>query len=128
MSYGIGRTLDVPFDDAMTSVKEALAAQGFGVLSEIDMSATLKQKLGVDVDRQTILGACNPPLAYRAVQAEASIGLLLPCNVLVRDAGEGRTHVEAMDPQVMVSVTDNAELRSVADEAAEKLKKALDSL
>ncbi|HEX5533926.1 MAG TPA: DUF302 domain-containing protein [Actinomycetales bacterium] len=128
MGYGIGKTLDIPFDDAMTSVRDALAAQGFGVLTEIDMSATLKQKLGVDVDRQVILGACNPPLAYRAVQAEASIGLLLPCNVLVRDAGEGRTLVEAMDPQVMVSVTDNPDLRGVADEAAEKLKKALDSL
>jgi uncharacterized protein (DUF302 family) len=128
MGYGIGKTLDIPFDEAMTSVREALSAQGFGVLTEIDMSATLKQKLGVDVDRQVILGACNPPLAYRAVQAEASIGLLLPCNVLVRDAGDGRTHVEAMDPQVMVSVTDNSELREVADEAAERLKKALDSL
>ncbi|HEX5512492.1 MAG TPA: DUF302 domain-containing protein [Actinomycetales bacterium] len=128
MGYGIGKTLDIPFDEAMTSVREALSAQGFGVLTEIDMSATLKQKLGVDVDRQVILGACNPPLAYRAVQAEASIGLLLPCNVLVRDAGDGRTHVEAMDPQVMVSVTDNSGLREVADEAAEKLNKALDSL
>jgi uncharacterized protein (DUF302 family) len=128
MGYGIGKTLDIPFDEAMTSVREALSAQGFGVLTEIDMSATLKRKLGVDVDRQVILGACNPPLAYRAVQAEASIGLLLPCNVLVRDAGDGRTHVEAMDPQVMVSVTDNSELREVADEAAERLKKALDSL
>ncbi len=124
----MGKTLDVPFDDAMTSVRDALAAQGFGVLTEIDMSATLKQKLDVDIDRQVILGACNPPLAHRALQAEASIGLLLPCNVLVRDAGDGRTHVEAMDPHVMVSVTDNAELGGVADEAAERLKKALDSL
>jgi uncharacterized protein (DUF302 family) len=128
MTYGISVTIDRPFDDAVAAVREALAAQGFGVLTEIDMAATLHAKLGVDLEPQVILGACNPPLAYRALQAEGSIGLLLPCNVVVRAAGADRTTVEALDPQVMVGVTDNPGLEDVADEASTRLAAALSSL
>jgi uncharacterized protein (DUF302 family) len=108
-------------------VRDALAVQGFGVLTEIDIKATLKKKLDVDVPAQVILGACRPPLAHEALQAEPSIGLLLPCNVVVRETEDG-TVVEAVDPQTMVALTDNAGLQPVADEAAERLGKALAAL
>lgn len=127
MNYAISITLPEDFEAAMPRVIEALAEQGFGVLTEIDMAATLKKKLDVQIAPHVILGACNPPLAYRAVQAEESIGLLLPCNVVVR-AGDGGTVVEALDPQVMVGVTGNEELTSVADEASTRLRAALQSL
>jgi uncharacterized protein (DUF302 family) len=97
------------------------------VLTEIDIKATLKKKLDVDVPAQVILGACRPPLAHAALQAEPSIGLLLPCNVVVRETEDG-TVVEAVDPQTMVAMTDNGDLQTVADEAKERLEKALASL
>lgn len=125
MGYGITTTVALPFDEAVTAVREALATQGFGVLTEIDMAATLKAKLDVDIPSQVILGACNPPLALRALEAEESIGLLLPCNVTVRDAGDGTSLVEALDPETMVGVTGNDALRAVADEAAGRLRAAL---
>ena len=128
MSYGMTTTIDQPFEQALTAVRAALAAQGFGVLTEIDLAATLKAKLDVDVDPHVILGACNPPLAHRALQVEESIGLLLPCNVVVRSAAPGRTTVEALDPQVMVAVTGNDGLKAVADDAAARLRAALGSL
>ncbi len=128
MTYGIRTTLDQPFDAALASVRTALGDQGFGILTEIDLAATLKKKLDVDVAAQVILGACNPPLAHRALQAEESIGLLLPCNVVVRAAGEDRTVVEALDPLTMVEVTGNTALQGVADDAASRLRAALDSL
>lgn len=128
MTYGISTTLDRPFAEVNDAVREALAAQGFGVLTEIDLAATLKKKLDVDIPAQVILGACNPPLAHRALGVEESIGLLLPCNVVVRSVGEGRTVVEALDPQVMVAVTGSADLTPVADEAAARLRAALTSL
>lgn len=128
MSYNISITLDDTFDTALARVREALAAQGFGVLTEIDMAATLKQKLDVDVAPQVILGACNPPLAHRALQAEESIGSLLPCNVVVRAVEGGASVVEALDPQMMVGVTGNEELAGVADEAAARIRAALRSL
>jgi uncharacterized protein (DUF302 family) len=127
MTYGISVTLDQPFDSAVAAVREALAEQGFGVLTEIDMAATLKKKLDVDIAPQVILGACNPPLAHRALQAEESIGLLLPCNVVVRGA-DGAVVVEALDPQVMVGVTGNDALAAVADDAAARLRAALAAL
>ena len=127
MNYGISITLTDDFEAAMPRVIEALAEQGFGVLTEIDMAATLKKKLDVQIAPHVILGACNPPLAYRAVQAEESIGLLLPCNVVVR-TGDGGTVVEALDPQVMVGVTGNDALADVADEASARLRAALQSL
>lgn len=128
MSYGTSTTLDRPFAETVAAVREALATQGFGILTEIDLAATLKAKLDVDIPPQVILGACNPPLAHRALQAEASIGLLLPCNVVIRSADDGRTRVEALDPDLMVGVTGNDELRPVAQDAAVRLRAALDSL
>jgi uncharacterized protein (DUF302 family) len=127
MSYSLSTTVRTPYDQTVEAVKAALGEQGFGVLSEIDIRATLKKKLDVDVPAQVILGACRPPLAYRSLQAEPSIGLLLPCNVVVRETGDG-TVVEAVDPQTMVALTDNGDLQSVADEAKERLEKALASL
>ena len=110
MSYFFSKTLDVGFDEAIRRATEALKAQGFGVLTEIDVAATLKTKIGVDFRPYRILGACNPPLAHRALQAEESIGLLLPCNVVVRSAGPHRTVVEALDPQIMFGGTYDARL------------------
>ncbi len=128
MSYGITAIVERPFDRAVADVREALAAQGFGILTEIDLAATLRAKLGVQVPAQVILGACNPPLAHRALQAEESIGLLLPCNVTVRAVGPDRVVVEALDPQVMAELTGNGRLRPVADEAADRLRAALTAL
>jgi uncharacterized protein (DUF302 family) len=127
MSYAITTTVATPYDATVDAVKEALGEQGFGVLTEIDIKATLKKKLDVDVPAQVILGACRPPLAHAALQVEPSIGLLLPCNVVVRETEDG-TVVEAVDPQTMVAMTDNDGLQQVADEAKERLEKALASL
>ena len=127
MSYALSTTVQAPYDDTVEAVREALGEQGFGVLTEIDIKATLKKKLAVDVPAQVILGACRPPLAHAALQAEPSIGLLLPCNVVVRETADG-TVVEAVDPQTMVAMTDNERLQPVADEAKERIEKALASL
>jgi uncharacterized protein (DUF302 family) len=126
--YAISRTVATPYDQAVPAVKAALAEQGFGVLTEIDMAATLKAKLGVELAPQVILGACRPPLAEQALRAEPSIGLLLPCNVVVRAVDERRTLVEAVDPQTMVAMTDNDDLKPVADEATHRLTAALEAL
>ncbi|MBO1753815.1 DUF302 domain-containing protein [Allobranchiibius sp. CTAmp26] len=128
MSYTLSTTIDRPFGDAVQATREALADQGFGVLTEIDLAGTLKTKIGADIEPQVILGACRPPLAYAAVQAEPSIGLLLPCNVVVRSIDERRTAVEAMDPDVMVTLTGNARLADVAADARGRLTRALASL
>ena len=128
MSYAISTTVKQPYDAVVTQVRAALADQGFGVLTEIDIQATMKAKLDADVAPQVILGACRPPLALAALQAEPSIGLLLPCNVVVRALDETTTAVEAVDPQTMVSMTDNASLQVVADDATQRLRAALDSL
>ncbi len=126
--YAITVELDTDFAAARDKVVAALAEQGFGVLTEIDIAAALKDKLGKDIPPQVILGACNPILADRALTVEPSIGLLLPCNVVVRSIGDDRTVVEALDPAVMVSSTGNAELEPVATEARERLTAALDTL
>ena len=130
MSYALSTTLHTTFEDAVKKTREALAEQGFGVLTEIDMKATLKAKLGEDMEDYLILGACNPPLAHRAVNADRQIGLLLPCNVAVRadTTSEGAVIVDAMDPQVMVQLSDQPGVREVADEAAAKLRAAIESL
>ena len=128
MSYAISTTVAMPYADAVEATRKALADQGFGVLTEIDLSKTLKEKIDADIEPQVILGACRPPLAHAAVQAEPSIGLLLPCNVVVRRTGDNETIVEALDPQVMVTMTGNPALGAVADDAAQRLKAALDSL
>lgn len=130
MSYALSTTMHTSFHDAVESTRKALAEQGFGILTEIDMKATLKAKLDEDMEDYVILGACNPPLAHRAVGADRQIGLLLPCNVVVRadTAASGVVIVDAMDPQVMVQVSDEPGLREVADEAASRLQAAIDSL
>ncbi|MFB8166668.1 DUF302 domain-containing protein [Kitasatospora purpeofusca] len=127
MDHGIAVTLDLPFAEAVEQVRTALAGQGFGVLTEIDVRATLRAKLGEEIEDYLILGACNPPLAHRALEADRHIGLLLPCNVVVRTV-DGGTLVEAMDPQLLVRVTGKPELAAVADEAATRLRAALESL
>ena len=127
MSYGISICTQAPFAEAVARVREALKAQGFGVLTEIDMRATLRDKLGQDIEDYLILGACNPPLAHQALGVDSSIGLLLPCNVVVR-ADAGQTIVEALDPQTMVTITGQPALQPVADEAAARLRTALESL
>jgi uncharacterized protein (DUF302 family) len=127
MSYGRTITLDLPQEEAVTRVKEAFKEQGFGTLTEIDVQATLEEKLGEEMEPYRILGVCNPELAHRALEIDRHIGLLLPCTVTVRTVGTG-TQVEALDPQVMVSVPGNEELRSIADEAARRIDAALDGL
>ena len=127
MSYGTRITLDAPFGEAVARVRAALAGQGFGVLTEIDVTATMRAKLGERMEDYVILGACNPPFAHQALAIDRSIGLLLPCNVVVR-AGSDGTVVEALDPQVMVTMTGRAELQPVADEVARRLAAALAEL
>lgn len=126
--YAIAVTVDRPFGQVLGATRDALAEQGFGVLTEIDMQATLKAKIGADIAPQVILGACRPPLAHAALQAEPSIGLLLPCNVVVRSVDGDRTRVETIDPGMMVGVTGNPGLQAVATEARTRLTEALRSL
>lgn len=128
MSYAITTTIDKPYAQTVRATRDALAEQGFGVLTEIDIAATLKAKLGADVAPQIILGACRPPLAHAALQAEPSIGLLLPCNVVVRAVDDSHTVVEAMDPAVMVTLTGNEQLADVATDARDRLTSALAAL
>ncbi len=128
MSYGMTVRVPAAYVPTVERVREALKDQGFGVLTEIDVRATLRQKLGAEMEEYVILGACNPPLAKRALDADRDIGLLLPCNVVVRADGPDATLVQALDPQVMVEVTGRAELKAVADEATARLRAALDML
>jgi len=128
--YGFSKTLNVPFEEALEKVGSALKEEGFGVLCEIDIQDKLKEKLGVDFRRYTILGACNPPLAYKTLQEEINIGLLLPCNVIVYESDEaGKSVVAAIDAKTMLSVVgDNATLDAVATEVNEKLQRVVAQL
>ena len=130
MNLALSTTLETSFEDAVARTRAALQEQGFGVLTEIDMKATMKAKLDVDMERYLILGACNPPLAHRAVEVDRQIGLLLPCNVIVRDspAEEGTVLVEAMNPELLVQVTGEPALASIADDAGRRLQAAIDAL
>lgn len=127
MHYGITISTELAFEEAVTRTREALAEQGFGVLTEIDVQQTLKDKLDLDIEQYLILGACNPQLAHQALDVERDIGLLLPCNVVVRHA-DGHTLVQALDPDIMVSLPDRPELQPVADEAGVRLRAALASV
>jgi len=128
VSYALTTTVRRSFADTLDATRLSLAEQGFGVLTEIDLQATLKAKLEVDVPAQVILGACRPPLAYAALQSEPSVGLLLPCNVVVRSVDDDTTIVEALDPRVMVTLTGNEALSPVADDAGRRLAAALKTL
>jgi uncharacterized protein (DUF302 family) len=127
MGYGNTIHLKTTFAEASERVRDALQEQGFGVLTEIDVQATLRNKLGEEIEDYVILGACNPQLAYQALGVDRQIGLLLPCNVVVRSDG-AETVVEMLDPQVMVTVTGRDELAPVAGEAAQRLRAAMDAL
>ncbi|MDH6580532.1 DUF302 domain-containing protein [Kitasatospora sp. MAP5-34] len=127
MEYGITLRLSTPFADTVERVRGALKEQGFGVLTEIDVQATMRAKLGEEMEDYLILGACNPALAHRALGVDRRIGLLLPCNVVIRSE-DGRTVIEALDPEVMVRITGREELAPVADEAAVRLRAALETL
>jgi len=128
MSYYFSKTLDIGFDEAVARVTEELTRGGFGVLTEIDVQKTLKAKLNVDFRRYRILGACNPPFAYKALQAEDKIGLMMPCNVIVQETADGRTEVAAVDPLASMSAVDNPGLRDVAEEVREKLRAVIAGL
>ena len=128
-SYGLLRTVSLSYEEAVAKVTETLKAQGFGILTEIDVKSTLKTKLDKDFTKYIILGACNPPLAYRALSEEIDIGLLLPCNVTVYEQPvTGKTIVSAIDPEVLVTVTGRSDLREIADEVKQKLNAALDAV
>jgi uncharacterized protein (DUF302 family) len=123
--YAFGKTTDLGFDQATQKVTQALAAEGFGVLTEIDVAATLKKKLGIERPPYKILGACNPQFASRALEAEPQIGALLPCNVVVRQDAEGRTIVEMMDPNAVLGLVGRPEIAPVAAEVRARLERAL---
>src|SRR5512141_1937340 len=126
--YAFGKTVNASFDDAVKRVTEELAKEGFGVLTEIDVAATLKKKLGKDMPPYKILGACNPQFAHRAIEAEPQIGTLLPCNVVVRVDGRGKTIVEIMDPKAVLQLVDRAEIAPIAAQVRESLERVLASL
>jgi uncharacterized protein (DUF302 family) len=126
MSYYLSRTVDAAFDEVVTRVTAALKEEGFGVLTDIDVQATLKAKLDVDVPPYRILGACNPSFAHQALQIEDKLGVLLPCNVIVRDAGDGQTEVAAIDPVASMDRTGNPGLASVAEEVRVRLRRAVE--
>ncbi len=127
MDYQRSITIDLPYAEAVTRTREALAEQGFGVLSEIDVQATLQDKRGVEMEPYLILGACNPDLAHQALQVDRSIGVLLPCNVVISGHGHGCT-VQILDPQLMATVTALPALQPLADEASTRLQAVLDDL
>ena len=127
-NYGLFIHSARPFDETLAAVKDALKDEGFGVLTDIDVKATMKQKLDVDFRRYEILGACNPPLAHAALQAETAIGLLLPCNVIVYEDDDGGCTIGALDPMSMMSFTGNEGLTRIANEARARLERALGAL
>jgi uncharacterized protein (DUF302 family) len=128
MPYYFSRIIDLNFNDSVLEVRRHLKEEGFGVLTEIDVKTTLKKKLNVYFRNYLILGACNPPYAYKALQAERMIGTMLPCNVIVQDAGDGKTEVAAVDPIASMQAIDNPSLGEVAQEVREKLKRIIESL
>jgi uncharacterized protein (DUF302 family) len=127
LGYGYGRSLDLPYDRAVQRVRDSLKSEGFGVLCEIDLKEKLKEKLGVDFGNYLILGACNPPLAYGALQQEMNLGLLLPCNVVVYEKS-GKSFVAAVDAARMLSVVGNPALEATAAQVNSKLRRAIDNL
>jgi uncharacterized protein (DUF302 family) len=128
MAYYLGKTVQKSFDETVSRTVEALQQEGFGVISDIDLAATLKKKIGVDHPPYRILGACNPALAYEALQLENKVGTMLPCNVVVRDAGQGSTEIAAVDPVASMQAIENPELLRKAKEVREKLEKVVQNI
>ena len=128
LGYGYGRSLDMQFDAAVQLTRDSLKSEGFGVLCEINIKEKLKEKLGVEFSNYLILGACNPPLAYNALQHEMNLGLLLPCNVIVYEKKDGKPFVAAIDAAKMLSVVDNPVLEPTAREVNEKLRRVIDRI
>ena len=126
--FGIRVTLDVPYETAIEKATAALKEEGFGVLTTIDVKETLKQKLDVDFRRYVILGACNPPFAYKALQAEKNVGAMLPCNVIVQEHEEGQVEVAAIDPVASMISIDNPELKAISKQVQEKLRRVIERL
>lgn len=125
VKYGFGKTVSGSFEHAVDQIVDALQAEGFGVLSDIDVAATLKQKLDEDMPPYRILGACNPSLAHKALSNEPSIGLLLPCNVVVREDNDGRVHVDFMDPRAVLKLVDNSAIDELAREVRKRLERVI---
>lgn len=128
MSYYFSKTTDASFEETLTKVGEELKKEGFGILTEIDVRETLKQKLDVNFQKYKILGACNPPFAYEALQAENKIGMLLPCNVIVQELPDGKIEVAAIDPVQSMQVVGNSALANVAEEVQAKLRKVINNI
>lgn len=128
MSYHFSKTCNLPFDEAVSKVTEVLKNEGFGILTEINVQETLKKKLNVDFRKYTILGACNPPLAYQALQAEDKIGTMLPCNVVIQEQRDGKVEVSAVDPVASMMAIENPELAGIAEQVRSKLRKVIESL
>jgi len=126
MSYYFNKTLNLSFDKAIAVVIEELEKEGFGILTDIDVKATLKKKLDVEFKKYRILGACNPPFAYKALQAEDKIGTMLPCNVIVQEISDGQVEVTAIDPLASMQAVDNPALKEIASEISNKLKTVID--
>jgi uncharacterized protein (DUF302 family) len=125
--YGFSKKVDYDFESAIEKVTEELQKEGFGVLTEIDVKATMKKKLDVDFPKYKILGACNPPLAYKALTEEIEIGLLLPCNVIVHEKDDN-VHIAAIDAKAMFKVVDRSDIEPIADEVNKKLKNVIDNV
>lgn len=128
MSFGTRRELKAGYDETLAKIPDALKAEGFGILTEIDVKETLKKKIGVDFRRYKILGACNPPLAHQALSAETEIGLMLPCNVIVYETDEGRTVVSAIDPTSTIASVGNPKLTELAEQVRDKLARVIAAL
>lgn len=128
MSYYYTKSVDYPFDQAITKVTEELKKEGFGILTEIDVKETFKKKLDVDFRKYRILGACNPTLAHKAIQAESKIGTMLPCNVIVQETEEGQTEISAVDPVASMQAVENDSLKPIAEEVRQKLQRVIEHL
>jgi len=126
--YGFGKIVPYSFDDALEKVKKELEKEGFGILTEIDVAATLKKKLNQEIPPYLILGACNPQFAHRALEVDPSIGLLLPCNVLVRQDSDDKIHVEFMDPDAMLQLVEKPEISLIANEVRQRLERVIKTL
>jgi uncharacterized protein (DUF302 family) len=128
MSYNISKEISSSFSEAINRVKEALQSEGFGVISEIDLKEKFKEKLDIDFRNYTILGACNPGLAYKAIQKEENIGVMLPCNILVQEKGENKVAISAVNPMESIGAVKNDELISIAKEVSDKLDKVINKI